>query len=103
MPLVNPPATAAQRLSDIHLHVRDRAQELAQGGAAEGLPQVRDHQRSVVRAGPRLPGAAAEHRPHDKQVIAKIGSDQLNTAPVPFHAAPAPLCLAVTLSHRATP
>src|SRR5206468_668246 len=45
-----PTGVGRERLSDLDLHLRDRAAELAEGGDPEGLPDLRDRPGPAVRA-----------------------------------------------------
>ncbi len=57
------PARVGERcLPAVDVHVRDRAEVVAQGGRAPGVPDVRHHGWPGVRPGPRLPAAAGCRR-----------------------------------------
>jgi ABC-type phosphate transport system substrate-binding protein len=61
-PAGEPARLGSGRISAVDLHLRHRAQVVAQGGRAEGVPDVRDHRRPGVRPRPRVPAAAVRGR-----------------------------------------
>ena len=62
--IVNPPKTRADGLPDVDLHLRPRAAPLAEGRAAEAVPELRDHHRPEVRPAAGVRPAAQAHPDH---------------------------------------